>query len=447
VTPVLGTDWSGAQSQQSNVVSADPTPPVNAISLSAVTGNAVSDGDTVFYRSLAAGSFTLTNAVSDPGSGPASSTTASLAGTSTGWTHDPSSVSAPPAGPYVSNPFSWAAASGSAPSEVVTGRDLAGNATATTLALVNDSTAPSAGSIGYPDGYQPARSVLVTFTSGTDAGSGIATSQLQRSSAALSGATCATFTGFADVGPAEPTSPYTDNQVPDGSCQQYRYVVTDRVSNQDTATSTTVAKVSSAAARPALRTAGTYSVLAGTGVANTGPTSLSGDLGVSPSSAITGFPAGTVAGTIHAGDPAAAQAQADLVLAYNDAAARTETDTFAGDMTGHTFDAGVHHTAAAFALTGNLTLDGQGDPNAVFIFQVNAGLNTAASSTVTLINGAQASHVFWQVNGAAGTDASSAFAGTIMSAGAITLGAGSTLAGRPLCYGTATLASNTVTTD
>ncbi len=194
-----------------------------------------------------------------------------------------------------------------------------------------------------------------------------------------------------------------------------------------------------------LGTAATYSVLGGTGVTNTGDTVLGGDLGVSPSSSIVGFPPGIVDGATHAGDVQAAQAQSDLVLAYNDAAGLTPTTTFAGDQNGKTFDAGVDHTGSAFALTGTLTLDGQGNSNAVFVIQVDAALNTAAGSTIHLIDGAQASNVFWQVNGAAGTGANSSFAGTILAAGAVTIGAGGSVVGRALSYGVVTLADNAVT--
>jgi hypothetical protein len=107
----------------------------------------------------------------------------------------------------------------------------------------------------------------------------------------------------------------------------------------------------------------------------------------------------------------------------------------------------VHHAAAAISLTGTVTLDGRGDPNATFVFQVNAAMATAASSHVVLINGAQASHVFWQVSGAFGTGASADFVGTVMAAGAITLGASASLAGRALSYGLVTLSSNPVTTS
>jgi uncharacterized repeat protein (TIGR02543 family) len=195
----------------------------------------------------------------------------------------------------------------------------------------------------------------------------------------------------------------------------------------------------------ALGSASTYAVLGGTGVTSTGNTVLTGDLGVSPSASIVGFPLGVYSGSIHAGDAQAAQAQSDLQVAYNAAAALTPTGSFAGDQNGQTFDAGVYSTGAAFALTGTLTLDGQGNSNAVFVFQVNAALNTAASSSIHLINGARASNVFWQVNGAAGTGAPSSFTGTIMANGAITVGAGGSIDGRALSNGTVTLADNAIT--
>jgi hypothetical protein len=197
-----------------------------------------------------------------------------------------------------------------------------------------------------------------------------------------------------------------------------------------------------------LGSAASYSVLGATGVTNSGATDVSGDLGVSPAGSIVGFPPGVVGGHIHAGDPQAAQAQGDLLLAYTDAAARAPQAGFAGDLNGLTFSPGIYDTAAALALTGALTLDGQGDPNAVFIFQVDAALNTAAASTVSLTGGARASNVFWQVNGAAGIGAAASFSGTIMAAGAITIGAGAVVTGNALSIGgTVTLSANTITTS
>ncbi|MEO5921125.1 MAG: LamG-like jellyroll fold domain-containing protein [Pseudolysinimonas sp.] len=248
VTPRFATNWAGAESAYSSTVVIETTPPTNSITLSGITGNAGKSGNTIYYRGTAAGSFTLTNAVSDAGSGPASSQTAALTGTTTGWTHTPSTVSTPAGGPYVSNAFTWAAATTSGPNELVTGRDVAGNTAGTTLTFVDDSTAPSAGTISYLDGYQVGRSVDITFTSGTDGGSGISTRQLQRSAAALTSGTCGTFGSFINIGSNNPTSVYTDTQVFNAVCYVYRFVVTDLVGNQHIATSASVAKVDYAGA-------------------------------------------------------------------------------------------------------------------------------------------------------------------------------------------------------
>ena len=111
-----------------------------------------------------------------------------------------------------------------------------------------------------------------------------------------------------------------------------------------------------------LGTVGSYSVLGGQAVANTGPSTLAGDLGVSPGTAITGFPPGTSGGTTHSADAAAAQAQSDLVVAYNSAAGRAPTASVAGDIVGRTLTAGVYSSTGPLGLTGTVTFDGQGDP-------------------------------------------------------------------------------------
>jgi ice-binding like protein/Big-like domain-containing protein len=191
-----------------------------------------------------------------------------------------------------------------------------------------------------------------------------------------------------------------------------------------------------------------YSVLGGTGVTSTGATDISADLGVSPASSVVESPPIIVGGQIHAGDPTAAQAHAALVVAYADAAdaARTPVVEVAGDLTGQ-LGPGVYHATGALELTGTLTLNGNTDPNAVFIFQVGAALTTAAASNVSLIGGARASNVFWRVVGAAGIGASASFSGTIMASGAITVGAGAIVTGRVLSIdGAVTLAANTIKT-
>lgn len=196
-----------------------------------------------------------------------------------------------------------------------------------------------------------------------------------------------------------------------------------------------------------LGTAGSYSVLGGQAVTNTGPSTLAGNLGVSPGTAITGFPPGTAAGATHAGDAVAAQAQSDLVVAYNDAAGRAPTANVAGDLVGQTLVGGVYKSSGPLALGGTLTLNGQGDPDSVWIFQVASTLITASASNVNLINGAQACHVYWQVGSSATLGTNSNFVGTIMALTSITVTTGTVVAGRALARnGQVSLDDNTFTT-
>ncbi len=151
-----------------------------------------------------------------------------------------------------------------------------------------------------------------------------------------------------------------------------------------------------------LGTTTSFAVLAGTTVTNTGPSVISGNLGVSPGTAVTGFPPGKVInGTQHKADAVALQAQSDLTTAYTDAAGRTPATVVSKDLGGQTLAPGVYKAASAMGLTGTVTLDGHSDPNAVFIFQAGSTLITASSSTVKLIGGAQACNVFWQVGSSA----------------------------------------------
>ncbi|MBI1784088.1 DUF3494 domain-containing protein, partial [Candidatus Sumerlaeota bacterium] len=133
-----------------------------------------------------------------------------------------------------------------------------------------------------------------------------------------------------------------------------------------------------------LGTASGFGVLAGTNVTNTGATILSGDLGVSPGSSVTGFPPGIVIGTQHVADGVALQAQTDLVTAYNDAAGRLPAPTLppfllSGDVGGQTLAPGLYKSASTLLIqSGDLTLDGQNDPNAVWIFQIGSALTTVS---------------------------------------------------------------------
>ncbi len=198
-----------------------------------------------------------------------------------------------------------------------------------------------------------------------------------------------------------------------------------------------------------LGTAKSYSVLAGSTVTNTGDTVLGGDLGVSPGTAVTGFPPSRTLGTIHAADAAASQAQSDLTTAYNDAAGRSAGTALSGELGGQPpLVAGVYTASSAALLTGTLTLDGQTDPSSVFIFQIGSSLTTAVGSTVALVNGAQACNVFFQVGSSATLGVNSTFVGTILALTSVTVGSGATVEGRALARnGAVTLNDNTFTSS
>ncbi len=177
----------------------------------------------------------------------------------------------------------------------------------------------------------------------------------------------------------------------------------------------------------ALGSAASFAVLASSTVTNTGLTTISGDLGLSPGSSVTGAP--TVNGTQHVDDPTAVKAVADLTTAYDDAAARTLcATTVAGDLGGQTLTPGLYHSLSSLAISsGDLTLDAQGDSDAVFLFQTATSLTTAATCKVLLTHGARAANVYWQIGTAPSFAAMSVFEGTILAHDAISLGAGATL--------------------
>jgi hypothetical protein len=177
---------------------------------------------------------------------------------------------------------------------------------------------------------------------------------------------------------------------------------------------------------------GNFSVLAGSTVTNTGSTTVSGDVGVCPGTAVTGFPPGTTGGTIHINDGVASLAQSALTAGYIDAAGRAGGTSVAGDLVGKTLDAGVYTSTSSLANSGNLTLDAQGNPNAVFIFQIASTLITGSGSHIILANGALACNVFWQVGSSATLGTDSVFAGNIMALTSITITTGVNLDGRAL---------------
>jgi serine protease AprX len=195
-----------------------------------------------------------------------------------------------------------------------------------------------------------------------------------------------------------------------------------------------------------LGTAESFAVLAGSTVTNTGPSTINGNLGLSPGTAITGFGPGKVNGTTHAAEAIALKAQSDLTLAYDDAAGRTPAVAAPADLGGLTLTPGVYNNASSLGLTGALTLDAQGDPNAVFVFQAGSTLTTAAASQVKLVNGAQACNVFWKVGSSATLGTGSVLAGSILALTSISVSDGVTMHGRALARnGAVTLINDTIT--
>jgi hypothetical protein len=195
-----------------------------------------------------------------------------------------------------------------------------------------------------------------------------------------------------------------------------------------------------------LGTAGSFAVLAGSTVTNSGPTVVSGSLGVSPLLSITGFPPGIVINGSQYTGAGAAGAQADLGTAYDDAAGRfCNLDLSTLDLGGMTLTSGVYCFTSGAGLTGTVTLDGQGDKDSVFIFKVGTQLTVASAARVRLINGAQACNVFWKVDTATlGTTAR--FKGTVMALTQITAATGARVQGRLLARNAeTTLQTNTIT--
>jgi type VI secretion system secreted protein VgrG len=179
----------------------------------------------------------------------------------------------------------------------------------------------------------------------------------------------------------------------------------------------------------------TFAVLGGSTVTNTDtPTVIVGNLGVSPGSAVTGFPPGIVTGgTIHAADAFAAQAQNELTTTYNSLAGMAcGTDLTSQDLGGMTLTPGVYCFSTSAQLTGTLTLDAQGDPAATFIFQIGSTLTTASGASVVLINGGSNCGIFWQVGSSAILGTGTSLLGSVVALTSITLNTGSNVLGRIL---------------
>ncbi len=195
-----------------------------------------------------------------------------------------------------------------------------------------------------------------------------------------------------------------------------------------------------------LGTAQSFVVLAGAGVSDTGPTTLNGDLGTYPTTTINGTGTVTDNGTNHGGDAVTQGAQSDLTNAFTVAAGEGPTSPIVTDLGGQTLTPGIYNSATSIGLTGALTLDGGGNPDAVFLFQAGSTLTTASASQINLIGGAQSCNIFWQVGSSATLGTGSSFLGTVIALDSITVTTGVSINGRVLARnGAVTLDTDTIT--
>jgi hypothetical protein len=193
--------------------------------------------------------------------------------------------------------------------------------------------------------------------------------------------------------------------------------------------------------------AASFSVLGGSTITNTGQTTMFGDLGLAPGSSVTGAP--VVLGAEHVDDAVANEAKLALTTAATTAANEASNGSAGEDLAGRAFLPGTYTASSSLLLSsGSVTLNAQGDPNAVFIFQIGSTLTTGSNTSVSLTNGAQACNVFWQVGSSATLGTGTHFVGTIMAADSITANTGATIHGRLLAQTAAvTLENNTITTS
>ena len=195
-----------------------------------------------------------------------------------------------------------------------------------------------------------------------------------------------------------------------------------------------------------LGTAQAFAVLGGSTVTNTGASVITGDLGVSPGSAVTGFPPGIVTGTIHAANATALQAQNDVTTQYNSLASAACPANLTGqNLGGLTLTPGVYCFNTSAQLTGTLTLDAQGSAGATFIFKTGSTLTTASASSVLLINGGNPCGVAWQIGSSATLGTTTSFIGNLIALTSITLNTDANIIGRALARnGAVTLDSNNI---
>jgi Ice-binding-like/Bacterial Ig-like domain len=328
------------------------------------------------------------------------------------------------------------------------GNPLASNFVWSFTTSSNACSSPTVISVAPPNGASgicPSTLVVATFSEAMNPSTINTTTFTLTGPGATPVAGAVTYVVSSDVATFTPTNPLALNTL---------YTATITTGAQDLAGdplagdyvwSFTTSTVACQATVP-LGTACSFGILGATpSITSSGPSVVTGDIGVWPASSIVGFPPGTLTGTEFAGDAVAMTAQGDLTTAYNYAAAAAGGAVLTADIGGQTLAPGVYKTTSAqpsLGITGDLTLSGNG----VYIFQIVSTLTTAANnSQITLSNGATAQDVFWQVGSSATLGTTTTFEGTIMAQASISVDTGAILDGRALARtGTVTLLSNPV---
>ncbi len=200
------------------------------------------------------------------------------------------------------------------------------------------------------------------------------------------------------------------------------------------------------AATVSLGTAINFAVLGGSTITNTGPSVITGDLGLSPGTSVTGFPPGSVTGTTHVANGVAGQAKTDAQAAFLDLGGRPFTQDLTGqDLGGLTLTPGVYFFSSTAQLTGSLTLNGEGVADPLFIFQIGSALTTASNSSILGINGVSSCDIFFRVGSSATLGTDTSFSGTIIASESITLDTRASVDGRTLALnGAVTLDTNQI---
>lgn len=192
-----------------------------------------------------------------------------------------------------------------------------------------------------------------------------------------------------------------------------------------------------------------FAILAGAAVTSTGATVINGDIGLSPGTAVDGFPPGVLNGTLRINDEISTPAKLSLTTAYNDAAGRVSIDMvpLAGNIGGLTLTPGLYKSTSSIEISsGDVTFDAKGDANAVFIIQIASTFTTTPGRKVILSGGAKASNIFWQVSSSASFGTTTVMKGVIMALESITFDTGATLDGQAMARnGAVTLDGNTIT--